>query len=103
MNQENLKNVKETSNKLMGKLKQLSEIKDDQKKINKMVKEIRNLHSDMDKAFQSASDALEKLHFDKQNYYNAANTVKRACNQPSEGNIQTAIDKMNSFVNKLAA
>ena len=103
MNQNGLKDIKETSNKLVGRLQHLTEIKDDQKKIGKEVKEIRKLHADMEKAFRSAEPALAKLNFDKQNFYNAANTVKRACNQPSEGNIQTALTKMNEFVTKLAA
>ncbi len=103
MNQNGLKEIKETSNKVVGKLQHLTQIKDDQKKISKEVKEIRKLHSDMEKAYRSAEPALEKLNFNKQNFYNAANTVKRACNQPTEGNIQTALTKMNEFVTQLAA
>ncbi len=103
MNQEGLKDIKKASNKLVGKLRKLVEVKDDQQKINKMVKEIKGLHSEMEKAFQKSGSYLEKIHFDKQNYLNAANTVKRACNQPSESNIQTALNKMNNFITKLAA
>ena len=103
MNQNGLKEIKETSNKLVGKLQHMVAIKDDQKKINKEVKEIRKLHANMEKAYRKAESVLESMKFDKQNYFNAANTVKRACNQPTEGNIQTALNKMNDFVTKLAA
>ena len=103
MNQNGLKEIKETSNKLVGRLQHLTQIKDDQKKISKEVKEIRKLHADFEKAFRGAESTLQKNNFDKQNFYNAANTVKRACNQPTESNIQTALTKMNEFVTKLAA
>lgn len=103
MNQKALQEIKETSNKLVGRLQHMTAIKDDQNKINKEIKEIRKLHSDMEKAYRKAEPQLESINFDKQNYFNAANTVKRACNQPTESNIQTALNKMNDFVTKLAA
>jgi len=74
-----------------------------QDQFNKLHDEIKKLHKDLEKEFNKMGPYLEKLHIDKKDFNNTCNNLKRALNQPNEGNIQNAINQIDSFVGKLAA
>lgn len=103
MSDKDIKEMKEKTKKLTNKLQDLTKIKDDQKQINKTIQEIKKLKLDMERSFEHLKSYLEKMHIDKQDFLNADNQLQRALNQPSESNIQSAIKKMDEFINKLAA
>jgi hypothetical protein len=94
---------KKTSQKITGKLHELAKSTGDQKKMNKLIKEIKNIRNELDKNFEKMGPFMDKMHIDKQEYQNASNGVKRALNQPSESNIQNAVSKISEINNKLAA
>ncbi len=96
-------NFKETTKKMANKLHELAKSKDDQKKLNKMVKEINKIRNDMEKDFDKMGPFIEKEKIDKQVFYNASNGVKRALNDPSENNINNAVNKINELISKFAA
>ncbi|MFA5249934.1 MAG: hypothetical protein WC371_00795 [Parachlamydiales bacterium] len=103
MNENILNSVKSKTNELQGKLKELITVKDDQKKVHKIVNEIRSLQNAMEKAYRELGPFLEKMHIDKQTLNNTSNDIKRACNQPSESNIQNALKKVDALISQLAA
>lgn len=96
-------NFKDTTKKMANKLQELAKSKDDQKKLNNMVKEINKIRTNMEKDFEKIAPYIEKEKIDKQVFYNASNSVKRALNDPSEGNINNAVSKINELISKFAA
>ncbi len=103
MSQNAIDSLKNTSKQLAGKLQKLTDCKDDQKKISKEVKEIKRLKDNLEREFNALGSDLEKFKFNKQEFFNTTNIVKRVCNQPTEGNISMALNKMNNFITQLAA
>jgi predicted negative regulator of RcsB-dependent stress response len=103
MGKDFLEDIKKTSSQLTGKLQDLSKNKEDQKKLNKTINDIKKLQKNMESDFQHLGPLLAKVQAEKQDFNNTNNGIKRALNQPTEGNIQNAISKMNDFVAKLAA
>ena len=103
MNENELKEIKEKSSQLNNKLQHLSKVRDNQKEFSKTINDVKKLQKDMEKAYEHLKPYLEKLHVDKQAFNNANNDTKRAINQPSEINIQNALNKLNNFISKLAA
>ncbi len=98
-----IKDFTQQSKKLSGRLQDLAKNKDNQKEAQKIINDIKKIQKEMEKSFQQIGPFLEKKHIDKQGFNNANNDLKRALNQPSEGNILNAMNKMNDFINKLAA
>lgn len=103
MSQDELKDIKEKTKQLNNKMMQLIKVKDNQKESSKIINDIKKIQKDMEKAFEQLKPYLEKKNIDKQAFNNANNDTKRALNQPTEANIQNAVNKLNDFINKLAA
>jgi len=99
----NIEEFRNKSKQLAQKLQEYQQSLGDQKKQKKIGEEIKKMQSDLEKYWNQMKTYWDKIHFDKQFYTNTNNDIKRALNQPTEGNIQNAMNKWNQFIEKLAA